>query len=124
MAMAAITGLPDGVVGIRGTGEITEDDYEHVLIPAVEAALADHDKIRLLYVLGPGFEGMEGDAMWEDTKVGMHHLFSFERMACVTDVEWMRRGIVAFGFLMPGKVKAFGLAEEDAARAFIAEGLA
>lgn len=49
-----ISGLPDEVVGFEGVGEVTSDDYKGTLIPAVEAALAAHGKIRLLYVLGDG----------------------------------------------------------------------
>ena len=43
-------------------------------------------KVRIVYVLGPEFEEYEGDAMWEDAKLGMHHMFDFERVGVVTDV--------------------------------------
>jgi hypothetical protein len=32
----------------------------------VEQALSEHDKVRLLYVLGAEFTGFSGGAMWED----------------------------------------------------------
>lgn len=120
----SVPGLPDGVIGMRASGEVTDDDYEQVLIPAVEAALADHDKIRLLYVLGPDLEHVEAGAAWEDAKVGLHHLFSFERMAVVTDVTWIARSIRWMGFAIPAKVEVFADAELDQARAWITEGLA
>lgn len=118
-----IPGLPDGVVGVRASGEVTDDDYEDVLIPAVEAALADHDKIRLLYVLGADLEHVDAGAMWEDTKVGLGHLFSFERMAVVTDVTWIARAIRWMGFAIPAEVQVFPDAELDQATAWITEGL-
>ena len=117
--MERLPDLPENVVGIRAVGDVEDDDYEDVLIPAVEAALAGRDKIRLLYVLGPEFEEYERDAMWEDAKFGSHHLFDFERVAVVTDVTWMARGIRWFAFAIPGKVKVFPYDSLDDARAWI-----
>jgi hypothetical protein len=42
-------------------------------------------------------------------------------MALVTDVEWIRHAANAFGFLMPGELKIFALAEREAATAWAAE---
>ena len=65
-----VKGLPENVVGLRAVGEVEDDDYEDVVIPAVERALGGRKKIRLLYVLGPEFEEYESDAMWEDASSG------------------------------------------------------
>jgi hypothetical protein len=118
-----IEGLPAGVVGIEAKGEVRGEDYETVVIPAVEAALEGHDKVRLLYVLGSEFEGYSAAAMWDDTKVGMKHLTSWDRIALVTDNETYGRLVKGFGFLMPAEVKVFGLADLDEAKGWIAEGL-
>jgi hypothetical protein len=42
-----IPGLPDYVLGIRANGEVTGDDYERILIPAIEQHLEKRSKIRL-----------------------------------------------------------------------------
>ena len=85
----------------------TTDDYEDVLIPAIESTLEKYDKIRILVQLGEEYEGFEGDAMWDDTKVGLKHFTQFEKCAIVTDVKWIRSSIKVFGFLIPGEVKLF-----------------
>jgi hypothetical protein len=36
------------------------------------------------------FSGIDAGAVWEDFRVGMEHLSRWERMAVVTDVEWLR----------------------------------
>lgn len=117
-----LDGLPEGVVGLEAVGDVEDDDYRDVIIPAIEGALEGRDKIRLLYVLGPEFDEYEGDAAWEDTKLGLHHLFDFERIAVVTDVTWLSRSVRWFGFAMPGQVKVFGYADLAAAKAWITEG--
>ncbi len=107
--------LPDNVLGLRATGKVTGADYESTLIPAVEAKLKDHRKIRLVYNLAEGFENFDAAAMWQDAKVGLGHLTNWERIAVVTDVEWCRKMTKAFGFLMPGHVKVFSNDELGAA---------
>jgi hypothetical protein len=112
--------LPDNVVGFVAKGKLTSDDYEKVLIPAVDQLLANHDKARLLYVLGSEFDGMSAGAMWDDTRVGFSHVTRWEKIAVVTDKDWLRHSVDIFGYLIPGEVKAFTEAEELAARAWVA----
>jgi len=114
-----IEGLPDNVVGIVGKGEVTRDDYRNVLEPAVSAALERHSKVRMLYVLGDEVTGISPGAMWEDGKVGFEHLSRWERMAVVTDKEWIRHTINAFNWLVPGQIRTFTVAQRDEARAWI-----
>jgi hypothetical protein len=110
----------EGTLGFAAKGEVTASDYETVLVPAIEKALAEHDKISLLYVLGDDFSGYDMAAMWDDTKVGMSHLFSWKRIAMVTDHEGYRRMVQGFGFLIPAEVKVFPAAELEAAKEWVA----
>lgn len=119
MALELMDGLPDQVVAVRAVGEVDDDDYEEVLEPAIADALSRHDKIRLMYVLGPEFTGYDADAMWKDTKLGAKTFTSYERMAVVTDTAWLRRTVKAFGWLIPGDVRVFPYDELDAARTWI-----
>jgi hypothetical protein len=48
-----------------------------------------------------------------------HHLLRWDRIAIVTDIDWIRETVRAFGFLMPGAVEIFPLDEVAAARAWI-----
>ena len=80
--------MPPGVLGLEAVDDIEREDYERVIVPAVEAAIAEHGKVRLVYVLGHEFDDYEGEAVWEDIKLGVRHPASFERMAIVTDARW------------------------------------
>lgn len=115
----ALPGFPDNVVAFRGSGHVTRNDYDTVLVPAVEAALKSHDKVRLFYKLGPDFTSIDSGAMWEDFSIGVAHLLRWERIAVVTDVEWIERTVRVFSFLMPSGVKVFTLDHESDARAWI-----
>ena len=47
-----IPDLPDHVLGFSAKGKVTAEDYEKVLIPAVEKELKENKKIRFLYNFG------------------------------------------------------------------------
>jgi hypothetical protein len=115
----ALKGFPPKVLAFACKGHVTKDDYENVLIPAVEEALKQKGKIRLYYQIDADFSGIEPGAMWDDFKVGMEHVLRWERMAVVTDVEWIRYTIRAFSFVIPGVAKMFHLAEQKQAREWI-----
>ena len=63
--------------------------------------------------------GFKPGAMWDDFFVGVEHLSRWERVAVVTDLDWVRLATRAFGFLLPGKTQVFTLAEAGAAKAWI-----
>ncbi len=111
--------FPDNVVAAAAHGVVTKRDYEDTLIPRVELALKRYPKIRCYYDLGAQFFRMEPGAMWEDFKIGVEHLSRWERVAVVTDVEWIRHAVNIFRFLMPGEVRVFGTSEAMAARKWI-----
>lgn len=116
----AIPDLPENVIGFTAKGKVTVDDYESVIIPAVEEQFLRHNNVRFLYHLGETFSGLEAGAMWDDLKLGMKHIQSWERMAVVTDVEWIRTTIKIFGLVIPGHVRVFHNSEFDEARKWIA----
>jgi hypothetical protein len=114
-----LKGFPENVLALACRGKVTRQDYETVLIPAVEAALKRHDKLRLYYEIGEDFTGIEVGAVLEDIKVGLEHLSRWERVALVADVEWIRHTMMAFAFLLPGQLKTFHTSAAAAARAWI-----
>ncbi len=113
--------MPAGVLGLEAIDDVEEEDYQNVLVPAVDAAIAEHGKVRLVYVLGPQFDEYEGDAVWEDLKLGARHPTSFERIAIVTDARWVGPAIKLLSVLWPGRARAFPLAELEAAKRWAAD---
>ncbi|WP_299932144.1 STAS/SEC14 domain-containing protein [uncultured Nocardioides sp.] len=114
--------MPAGVLGFEAIGDVELHDYLNVFVPAIESAVAEHGKARLVYVLGPEFDEYEGDAAWEDLKLGLRHPASFERIAIVTDARWASPAIKMFSILWPGQARAFPLTDLAAAKAWAAEG--
>jgi len=114
-----LNGFPDNVVAVSASGEITRDDYEKVLIPAVDAAIARHDKVRVYYELGPGFVKMAAGAAWDDFRLGVTRYLHWEGVAVVTDRDWIRHSAEIFRFLVPGHVRSFRMDQSREARDWI-----
>jgi len=114
-----IQGLPRNVVGFSASGEVTGDDYETVLIPALASAHEAHGKVRMLFLIGPDFEGFKAAAMWDDAKVGIKHFTHFEKIAIVTDNDLILKSIKTFGFMMPGELELFGNDQMEDAKTWI-----
>lgn len=115
-----LSDLPDTVLGAEARGTVTSDDYQNVLVPAVEAYLRQHHEVRLLAVLGPEFTEFAPSAMWDDARLGLDTIKAWKRIAVVTDHAHLRGMVTSFAFLVPGEVRTFTYGELDEARTWVA----
>jgi hypothetical protein len=113
--------MPAGTIGFEAVGEVEDDDWEHAVEPVLRHEIANGGKLRLLYVLGPQAREVEGDAMSADTEFRARHASSFERVAVVSDEDWMRPALRALSVLLPGKARGFRVGELEAAKAWLTE---
>jgi hypothetical protein len=116
-----MTDMPADTIGFEAVGEVEDDDWEHMVEPVLRREIAEGHKVRLLYLLGPEARDVEGDAMKADTGFRARHATSFDRVAVVSDEDWMRPALGALSFLVPGKAKGFPVHELSAAKAWLAD---
>jgi hypothetical protein len=114
--------FPDGVVACRIAGTVHTDDYEQVIIPAVEAGLARHEKLRI-YCAAESEVTADAGAMWDDFKLGVSHFTRWERIALVSSMTWLPGVARTLSFLMPGEIRTYSPAEAAQAKTWISEGL-
>jgi hypothetical protein len=114
--------MPAGTIGFEAVGEVEDDDWERAVEPVLAREIADGRSVRLLYLLGPESREVEGDAMAADTGFRARHASSFERVAVVSDEDWIRPALSALSFLLPGKAKGFRVRDLGAAKTWLAEG--
>ena len=108
--LRTIPDLPPGVIGIEAVGEVHASDYRDVLRPAIDQAVA-RGPIRLVYVLGEEFTGYSAGAVGQDFQLGFDHISGWARTAVVSDVDWVVHLTAAFGWLVPGEMRRFSLAQ-------------
>jgi hypothetical protein len=113
--------MPAGVIGLEAVDDVEKEDYENLIVPLIDKAIAESGKVRLVYVLGHEFDEYEGEAVWEDLKLGASRPASFARIAVVTDAGWARPALKIFSVLWPGQARAFRLSELEPAKKWAAD---
>ena len=118
-----ISDMPAGTIGFEAIGEVEDDDWDRSVEPQLRQTIADGDRVRLLYVLGPRSGEVDDDAVQADAGFHARHLKAYERLAVVTDEEWVRPALRGLSFLLPGKARAFPVSDLEAAKRWLAEGV-
>jgi hypothetical protein len=118
-----IEDLPEATIGFALHGEVSGSDVETVVLPAIERAFDQHERIKALLVVDEDFSGSTLEAAWDDTTLGLRHWDGFERLAVVSDVAWLRHGLRAMSLLLPYPVRLFDGDEQDQAERWLSEAL-
>ena len=112
--------MPVGTVGFEAVGKVDDDDFEHAVEPVLRGEIAAGRKIRLLYLLGPELREYEGDTLAEEMKFAARHPTQYERVAVVSDEDWLRPALRVLSVLVPGQLRAFPVNQLAAAREWLA----
>ena len=107
----------DQYVEVTLSGKLTKEDYGRFL-PAIEAAIDRHGKIRLLVVMHD-FHGWTAGALWEDLKFDWKHFSHIERLAMVGEKRW-ESGMATFCRpFTRATIQYFDIARIDEARQWL-----
>ena len=117
--LTRIHDMPAGTLGFEAVGEVDDDDIEDVLLPVLRQWTSERRKIRLLYLLGPRLEELEGDAWSAQASFVAGHPTGFERVAVVGDERWLSPVVATLSFLLPGQAKTFPVSELQAAKLWL-----
>ena len=116
-----ITDMPAGTIGFEAVGEVEDDDWEEAVEPLLRQEIAAGRNVRLLYLIGTAAREVEGDAMSADAGFRVRHATSYERVAVVSDEDWIRPALRALSFLLPGKAQGFRIRDLAEAKAWLAQ---
>ncbi|HVX01373.1 MAG TPA: STAS/SEC14 domain-containing protein [Candidatus Babeliaceae bacterium] len=115
-----ITDLPPTVVGFRATGKVTSQDYETVLLPAVDKQVKETDKLNYLFVLDTDISDFNIGALMDDAKAGIKYYGKWHKIAIVSDQNGVNKFTDIFGHLLPGQTRSFTLSQLDEAKKWVA----
>src|SRR3954454_20042165 len=125
-----VTVIPTSVphtLGFVISGRLTRAEYQEVLLPPVRDTIARGEQIRVLVVIDD-FQGLEPGALLGElkaaAKLGSEQRSAVSRFAVVSDTEWGRRAITLFGWLVPGEIRAFTIAQRSGAETWLVEDVA
>jgi len=109
--------MPEPILGIVMTGEITKEDYDR-LNPILEEYESKHKTFKF-YAEMIDFEWASAKAMWEDLKTGVKHLGNITSAAVVTDKKWVEELTKAATILPNLKTKGFETEDREKAMEWI-----
>ena len=110
--------MPIGTIGFEATGKVTKEDYEDGAGPRCHGGVGAGPRSaavrarRGLRVLLTGRHVVRHETVGGPPE-------SWERVAVVTDVDWVENGIKAFSWLMHGKIKVFDEDDVDKAKLWL-----
>lgn len=103
------------------SGQVTHEDIEALLLPAIEAKLQDHASLRLWYEFSPDFIGITVGALWDDALLSVFHFSDFSRVVMVADMQNLGAMVNTLAFMLPCPVKVFSEHERALAKAWLDE---
>lgn len=107
-----LTGSEGNILGVKASGQLTDEDYEKVLIPRLEEVIFRDRRVRVIFVVAEDFEGFGVKAILEDVKFGLvEGGFHLEKLALVGGPEWFRWGVRISAHFIHGEVKFFSTAQ-------------
>jgi hypothetical protein len=116
-----LTDLPSNMVGFRATGEVTQADFDDVVIPEVKKLVEATDVLNYMLVLDTSVKNFTFGAWFKDAVLGIQNLTKWNRAAIITDSEGIQNFTKVFSALMPGTFRAFDHKEMDKAVDWVSE---
>jgi hypothetical protein len=117
-----IADMPPGTMGFRISGRMSREDYVQTLVPPLRKAVEAGERLRVLYEIGPDLH-MKPGAVWEDLKLeaelGIRHRDAWERIAVVTDLDWLWRAFELFSWMVPGEMQLFHEVDMEQAKRWL-----
>lgn len=115
-----MTDTPPHVTGVRAVGKVDKDEYESILLPALEKAIKQYGKLNYIMVLETSLANFSAGAMLEDIKAGLKHYTKWNKIAIVTDQKPIEIITDFVSILIPGEARGFPLSSVELAKAWVA----
>lgn len=105
--MIDIIKAPDNVAAFRATGDVTKEDYQNTVAPAVEALANKYKEVNFLLLLDTELENFTIGAWTQDALLGLKNFGKWHRAAIVSDSEAVISFTNGFSYFAPGEFRGF-----------------
>jgi hypothetical protein len=105
--MIQIIDAPHNVAAFRATGQVTKENYQETIVPAVEALVKETDQINFLLLLDTDVENFTIGAWAQDALLGLKNIGKWHRAAIVSDSDNVIAFTNGFSYIAPGEFRGF-----------------
>jgi hypothetical protein len=102
-----INDVPGNVAAFRASGEVTQEDYQNVVVPEVDRQVKQDGELNFLLQLDTDVENFTLGAWMQDALVGLKNITKWHRAAIVTDSDKIITATNGFSLLVTGEFKGF-----------------
>ena len=102
------------------TGEITKEQFEETVLPAVEKKVEQFDEINLVYILNTNLDKFTVSAWWKDAQLGIQNILKWNKFAVVTNKDLIKKFTGLFSVFIPGEFRGFAKDELNEAIEWVA----
>ena len=98
---------PNTMVGFVVRDEVTKEDFDRVVLPAVHELVQRTDKLNYLLVVDTSLKNFTIGAWLKDAMLGLNNINKWNRTAIVTDsvgIQWFTE---LFSKVVPGEFRGF-----------------
>lgn len=102
---------PVNTVAFRAIDDVTKEDFDNVVIPAVKRQVSDFKELNYLMVVDTSLSNWTAGAWFKDMFVGLKNLTKWRKAAILTDSGLVNTFTNIIGILVPGEFKGFKRSE-------------
>lgn len=99
--------VPGNIAAFRASGNVTKEDYQLIIQPAIENLYEKTGEINFLLYLDSGIENFTNGTWYQEIMLRLKNLGKWNRAAIVTDFSSYTNLTTAFSPIMPGEFKGF-----------------
>ena len=116
-----INDLPPNVMGIHAFADVTDAEYEAMLIPLLENEVKIYKKINFILVLETDIKNFASGAWCGSVKIGLKYFLRWKKVAIVTDQKGVLGYSDLFKYIIPGQFCTYPLVHLDKALRWVTE---
>lgn len=116
-----IIDLPPNMIGFKASWEVTQKDFDEVVIPCVQKHVEKKGQLNYMLVLSRSIKEFTFYTWFKDVLISLKHLTKWHRAAIVCDSRIIKVVTRFFSFIMPGEFRGFSHNELNQAIAWTSE---
>lgn len=113
--------VPNTMVGFKAVDDVTEEDFDKVVLPAVAELVQRTDKLNYLLIIDAPLKNSKIGACLKDAMVVLNNLNKWNRAAIVSESEEIENITELFSKVVPGEFRGYIHSELDEAIQWVGE---
>ncbi|MDF2385289.1 STAS/SEC14 domain-containing protein [Nostoc ellipsosporum NOK] len=113
--ISLIANLPPDLLGIIATHEVSREEYEQVVLPAMQKQLSEMGSLNCLAVVDTTPGRFTAGEWWSAAMAALAKMGKWRHIAIVTDSERVNRLLEMFRQAIPAELRGFGPREVNEA---------